>query len=94
VRLSLPFHRQHPDVEEHDAPGDGTRGDVLRPQFRWAPGWAMVLGLKGAGTMAEKKEEQALMDPFKIKHVDAWLLDYARPRGGVVTVRDGEYMVG
>jgi hypothetical protein len=54
----------------------------------------MVLGLKGAGTMAEKKEEQALMDPFKIKHVDAWLLDYARPRGGVVTVRDGEYMVG
>ena len=44
--------------------------------------------------MAEKKEEQAPMDPFRIKHVDAWLLDYARPRGGVVTVRDREYVLG
>jgi len=34
------------------------------------------------------------MDPFRIKHVDAWLLDYAGPRGGVVTVRDREYVLG
>ena len=46
------------------------------------------------GATGETQEDQALMNPIKITHVDAWLLDYARPRGGVVTVRDGEYMVG
>ena len=64
------------------------------PQFLWASDWAMVSGLKEAGTIAKKNEEQAPMDPFRIKHVDAWLLDYARPRGGVVTVRDREYVLG
>jgi hypothetical protein len=52
------------------------------------------VGTDRSGAMAERKEDQALMDRFRIKHVDAWLLDYARPRGGVVTVQNGEYMVG
>jgi hypothetical protein len=34
------------------------------------------------------------MPDLTLTHVDPWLLDRARPRGAVVTVRDGEYLIG
>jgi hypothetical protein len=34
------------------------------------------------------------MERLTVRHIDPWLLDFVRPRGGVLTVRDAEYVVG